>query len=96
MFTICFVFLVSCVFYVCFSCRRRHTRCVLVTGVQTCALPICRGCVKTRCAAAVIVISYRITWHDHFLVCFTSMRFTDLPIYRFTDLPIYRFTDLPM
>src|SRR3546814_5530656 len=26
-----------------FSSRRRHTRCALVTGVQTCALPICRG-----------------------------------------------------
>src|SRR3546814_1163947 len=26
---------------VCFSSRRRHTRCALVTGVQTCALPIC-------------------------------------------------------
>src|SRR3546814_5446116 len=36
-----------CCFYlfltlVCFfSSRRRHTRCALVTGVQTCALPIC-------------------------------------------------------
>src|SRR3546814_1768746 len=29
--------LVSIVF---FSSRRRHTRCALVTGVQTCALPI--------------------------------------------------------
>src|SRR3546814_12092239 len=31
------------VFAVCFffSSRRRHTRCALVTGVQTCALPIC-------------------------------------------------------
>src|SRR3546814_11595446 len=30
--------------YVCFffSSRRRHTRCALVTGVQTCALPISR------------------------------------------------------
>src|SRR3546814_9302960 len=28
---------VCCVF---FSSRRRHTRCALVTGVQTCALPI--------------------------------------------------------
>src|SRR3546814_1753379 len=28
---------VSCFF---FSSRRRHTRCALVTGVQTCALPI--------------------------------------------------------
>src|SRR3546814_17426722 len=32
------------VFFVCFfSSRRRHTRCALVTGVQTCALPIYRG-----------------------------------------------------
>src|SRR3546814_19521008 len=30
---------VVCVFF--FSSRRRHTRCALVTGVQTCALPIC-------------------------------------------------------
>src|SRR3546814_9214899 len=27
--------------FVFFSSRRRHTRCALVTGVQTCALPIC-------------------------------------------------------
>src|SRR3546814_342631 len=27
----------------CFSSRRRHTRCALVTGVQTCALPIFDG-----------------------------------------------------
>src|SRR3546814_19275151 len=27
--------------YLFFSSRRRHTRCALVTGVQTCALPIC-------------------------------------------------------
>src|SRR3546814_8394247 len=32
MFFVCFVFF--------FSSRRRHTRCALVTGVQTCALPI--------------------------------------------------------
>src|SRR3546814_9226174 len=32
-----------CYFYgVFFSSRRRHTRCALVTGVQTCALPISR------------------------------------------------------
>src|SRR3546814_4556279 len=32
-----------CSFFQCFfffSSRRRHTRCALVTGVQTCALPI--------------------------------------------------------
>src|SRR3546814_4373742 len=39
-----FVLYYGCVcYYVCyffFSSRRRHTRCALVTGVQTCALPI--------------------------------------------------------
>src|SRR3546814_10166722 len=34
----CLSFLLLCVFF--FSSRRRHTRCALVTGVQTCALPI--------------------------------------------------------
>src|SRR3546814_4986928 len=34
---LCFA-LLFCVFF--FSSRRRHTRCALVTGVQTCALPI--------------------------------------------------------
>src|SRR3546814_17147047 len=29
-----------CFFFFFFSSRRRHTRCALVTGVQTCALPI--------------------------------------------------------
>src|SRR3546814_7193497 len=42
----CFRCYVVCVRLVCdlillfFSSRRRHTRCALVTGVQTCALPI--------------------------------------------------------
>src|SRR3546814_1349702 len=33
----------SFLFFFFFSSRRRHTRCALVTGVQTCALPICFG-----------------------------------------------------
>src|SRR3546814_3429178 len=33
----CLIILLACFF---FSSRRRHTRCALVTGVQTCALPI--------------------------------------------------------
>src|SRR3546814_1788624 len=33
----CFIVCICCFF---FSSRRRHTRCALVTGVQTCALPI--------------------------------------------------------
>src|SRR3546814_3170829 len=36
----CFFFDVFFLFF--FSSRRRHTRCALVTGVQTCALPIYR------------------------------------------------------
>src|SRR3546814_4787563 len=35
-------------FYLLFSSRRRHTRCALVTGVQTCALPIFGGPVCRR------------------------------------------------
>src|SRR3546814_974551 len=36
-FFVFFSFVCVCFF---FSSRRRHTRCALVTGVQTCALPI--------------------------------------------------------
>src|SRR3546814_9505639 len=42
-FYIMFLILLWYVYDVCyffFSSRRRHTRCALVTGVQTCALPI--------------------------------------------------------
>src|SRR3546814_8024952 len=40
--------LVSCcyVVYFFFSSRRRHTGCALVTGVQTCALPIFDACLQ--------------------------------------------------
>src|SRR3546814_6417254 len=38
-----------------FSSRRRHTRCALVTGVQTCALPIC---------AVLVPDAAEITVHD--------------------------------
>src|SRR3546814_15592903 len=34
------VYIIQYVVFVFFSSRRRHTRCALVTGVQTCALPI--------------------------------------------------------
>src|SRR3546814_1611411 len=36
---LCFTWLFCFCFFF-FSSRRRHTRCALVTGVQTCALPI--------------------------------------------------------
>src|SRR3546814_8452282 len=32
--------MLKCCLCICFSSSRRHTRCALVTGVQTCALPI--------------------------------------------------------
>src|SRR3546814_3639996 len=35
-----------------FSSRRRHTRCALVTGVQTCALPISAAVAATIAASA--------------------------------------------
>src|SRR3546814_2020201 len=40
---LCYVFVI---FF--FSSRRRHTRCALVTGVQTCALPISRRSRRER------------------------------------------------
>src|SRR3546814_5676143 len=42
-----YVWLHLCVCFF-FSSRRRQTRCALVTGVQTCALPIC-GNRSARC-----------------------------------------------
>src|SRR3546814_20738818 len=40
------------VYYFFFTSRRRHTRCALVTGVQTCALPIYRLFGKAAYSAA--------------------------------------------
>src|SRR3546814_13475683 len=39
-----------------FSSRRRHTRCALVTGVQTCALPI--SCAYPFVAASVALLLF--------------------------------------
>src|SRR3546814_9791197 len=53
-FFLCFDLVVTysflCFFF--FSSRRRHTRCALVTGVQTCALPICADAEPGAGAAA--------------------------------------------
>src|SRR3546814_9284599 len=42
-----------------FSSRRRHTRCALVTGVQTCALPISEqlGAKRAQLAAAQAAVA---------------------------------------
>src|SRR3546814_2523393 len=39
-----------------FSSRRRHTRCALVTGVQTCALPILPG--PTLLLSLPVLVAY--------------------------------------
>src|SRR3546814_4505419 len=48
----------SCCFFMIFffSSRRRHTRCALVTGVQTCALPISLRDEKNATRGAVVDI----------------------------------------
>src|SRR3546814_8790335 len=45
--------MISCFFCVFFSSRRRHTRCALVTGVQTCAIPIFLSSAATRLSDCV-------------------------------------------
>src|SRR3546814_8103847 len=53
----------SCVLFVCFfSSRRRHTRCALVTGVQTCALPI------SGTSAIALALTAFVAGGDHLLV----------------------------
>src|SRR3546814_3159885 len=55
-----------------FSSRRRHTRCALVTGVQTCALPICRelrpcaACGRHQQVAILEAVELRAGWPDSF------------------------------
>src|SRR3546814_5855209 len=59
---------VSCmcrVYWFFFSSRRRHTRCALVTGVQTCALPIS---LATRTDQGYVV-SGRKVWISKALEC---------------------------
>src|SRR3546814_3224826 len=50
------------IFYCFVASRRRHTRCALVTGVQTCALPIFPAILirtpGTNAAAATAIDSY--------------------------------------
>src|SRR3546814_6612237 len=51
--TCLFLFMVMFFFFC--SCRRRHTRCALVTVVRTCALPIClRGTRRSGCSPEAI------------------------------------------
>src|SRR3546814_7546067 len=47
-----------------FSSRRRHTRCALVTGVQTCALPICVDAASNRLTVTAGAVSTTLTRAD--------------------------------
>src|SRR3546814_2443911 len=57
------------ILYLCLSSRRRHTRCELMTGVQTCALPISVGSpnatdenfVLTR-DQSIVDLAYEVRW----------------------------------
>src|SRR3546814_1044727 len=57
----CFLFLLLVVFIMSFSfffsSRRRHTSCALVTGVQTCALPIFGHLAETMPRALMLVLA---------------------------------------
>src|SRR3546814_8721429 len=56
------VFIFSSFFF--FSSRRRHTRCALVTGVQTCALPISASGEYRRpsIALSIQLLACRLLW----------------------------------
>src|SRR3546814_2087965 len=45
-----------------FSSRRRHTRCALVTGVQTCALPISAATVLPALRYGKTVAEFGVMW----------------------------------
>src|SRR3546814_1172128 len=52
-----------------FSSRRRHTRCALVTGVQTCALPILGWIVAAALVGIVVLLGgARASWVTYALV----------------------------
>src|SRR3546814_4988430 len=46
-----------------FASRRRHTRCALVTGVQTCALPICFSTRRIGPDLSRVGLKYSDEWH---------------------------------
>src|SRR3546814_8841688 len=66
-------------FYFFFASRRRHTSCALVTGVQTCALPICRLRqfiaieIAARVQLAVVERLFRLARRCQCPLCSTSL-----------------------
>src|SRR3546814_5195540 len=70
-----FVLVVFTSIYFCFSSRRRHTRCALVTGVQTCALPILVASAEAAAAAsaAAEATTTAARWSSSFLIGLISI-----------------------
>ena len=66
-----FILLLNFIYFFFFSSRRRHTRCADVTGVQTCALPICLCIGRHGSAPQILVNSAGIT-RDNLLVKITE------------------------
>src|SRR3546814_8165390 len=58
LFICCYLYYLYCVFFF-FSSRRRHTSCALVTGVQTCALPILWTFAGSICLTVVLSVVLR-------------------------------------
>src|SRR3546814_16228853 len=54
-------------FFFFFSSRRRHTRCALVTGVQTCALPISGGSANALTLIPPVPIAVRAAGRVYFV-----------------------------
>src|SRR3546814_6835152 len=63
---LCVVLLCLFVVFFFFSSRRRHTRCALVTGVQTCALPIWHS-------SALVRLVHRLRQFDRPLAAETNL-----------------------
>src|SRR3546814_7574351 len=64
-----------------FSSRRRHTRCALVTGVQTCALPIYLGPMRARDLQVLLRSHRRGHWFEPSIAhpTYTQVRWPLLP-----------------
>ena len=66
----CIDIIFSVLFFFFFSSRRRHTRSFHVTGVQTCALPICEATSTSGCYTEVLVASLNYGYSPFSLVSY--------------------------
>src|SRR3546814_8074471 len=85
--------------YFFFSSRRRHTRCALVTGVQTCALPILSGLTATGSTVIVgldeaprglLLWRFLLVWFGGFGMVYRTIRQGVIDMAAMFDLKIGR------